>query len=97
MFFNIWVPGELKIKFLKPPLSKIAEQVPVVLKGKTYTVVRGMQPGPVPIKGPGFKLGTMVIDFVPGDYVFLWKLSANGEDFPPGEKYGEFSIKLTSP
>ena len=97
MFFNVWVPEELKIRSIKPPLGKIAEHVPAVVKGKNYSVIRGMQPGPIPIRGPGFRLGTVVVDFVPGEHVFLWKLSANGEDFPLGDKLGEYLIKLSLP
>ena len=96
-FFNIWVPAELKIKAIKPPLGKIAEHVPAVIKGKNYTVLRGMQSGPIPMKGPGFRLGSIVVELLPGDYVFLWKLSANGEEFPLGEKLGEYSIRLSPP
>ena len=96
-FFNIWVPAELKIKSIKPPLGKIAEHVPAEVTGKSYAVIRGMQPGQIPVKGPGFRLGTIVVEFLPGDYVFLWKLSANGEEFPAGEKRGEYPIKLSRP
>ena len=93
-FFNIWVPAELKIKSIRPPLGKIAERVPAVINGKNYTVIRGMQEGPIPMKGPGFRLGTTVVEYSAGEHIFLWKLSANGEEFPPGERRGEYSIKL---
>jgi|CXWL01.1.fsa_nt_gi hypothetical protein len=93
-FFNLWVPAGLNIKSIKPPLGKISEHVPAVVSEKHYTVIRGLQGGPIPMKGPGFRLGTIVVEHFVGEHTFLWKLSANGEEFPPGEKYGEYTIKL---
>lgn len=74
-------------------IGNISEKVQAVVNGKRYTVIRGMQPGSIPPKGP-FRLGTIVVEALPGEYVFLWRLSANNEDFPQGDKLGEFAIKL---